>query len=117
LSSNGVKGNSPTLIKDLNRHTGSISVAVRSVDSLIKSGSPSPTVIKMDIEGAEGIAIKGALDLLKGEQKPRLIFVELHPQFLSKSEPDEITQILKESGYKILNTLNRDKEYHLIATT
>ncbi len=89
LNTNGVDGNSPSLM-DLNRHTGSISIDVKSVDSLIKSGLPIPTVIKIDIEGAEGLAIKGALSLLKSPEKPRLLFVEL-------------------------NTQNRDKEYHLIA--
>lgn len=114
LNTNGVNGNSPSLM-DLNRHTGSISIDVKSVDSLIKSRLPTPTVIKIDIEGAEGLAIKGALNLLKSKEKPRLLFVEIHPQFLDANGPDEIIHILKENGYKILNTQNRDKEYHLIA--
>jgi FkbM family methyltransferase len=116
LNSNGVNGNSPTLISDLNRHSGSISVQVKSVDSLIKSGFSSPSVIKIDIEGAEGLAIKGALELLKNDKKPRLIFLEIHPKFLAESGPEEIMEILKENGYKILNTRGRDQEYHFIAT-
>jgi FkbM family methyltransferase len=114
LNTNGVAGYSPSLI-NLGRHSSSVLVKVRSVDSLIKEGVPAPTVMKIDIEGAEDLAVSGAVDLLKGSKKPRIVFVEMHPKFISSEGTGLIMKIFTECGYKILNTLNREDEYHLIA--
>lgn len=52
-------------------------VVCRRVDSLIAEGRvPSPHVLKIDVEGAEGEVLRGARDLLK-TRGPRLL-IELH---------------------------------------
>ena len=46
-----------------------ISVPVRSIDSLVGSGLyPSPDFIKMDIQGGELVALRGAVDVLPNVQ-------------------------------------------------
>ena len=52
-------------------------VPVRRLDTLIaESGLPLPAVIKIDVEGAEGLLLRGAADLLR-RHGPHLL-VELH---------------------------------------
>lgn len=52
-------------------------VPVRRLDTLIgEAGLPLPAVIKIDVEGAEGLLLRGAARLLR-EHSPRLL-VELH---------------------------------------
>lgn len=59
-----------------------------------------PDVIKMDIEGAEIRALKGAKQLLE-EHQP-VLFIEVHPWRLRDnfdSHPDDVISILESAGY------------------
>lgn len=111
----GVIGNSPS-IKDLKRHHNSKKVLINKIDTLIDNNFEKPTILKIDIEGAEYEAIQGATNLLSSDTKPRIIFIEIHPQFLKAfaTSENKIINSLKEFGYKTISTFSRDKEYHLI---
>lgn len=64
-------------IVGIGRETGrQVKVGVTTLDSFISSGKPSPDFIKIDIEGAEGKALRG-FDNKINEKKP-LLFIELH---------------------------------------
>lgn len=119
LYSDGINGNSPSL-QNLKRHKGNlVTVAVKTVDELILDEKiPTPSVMKIDIEGAEILALKGASKLLASANKPRLIFIEVHPDFLKSfnSKVEEVQQILLDNQYHILSTQKRDDQFHLIAT-
>jgi len=59
-----------------------------------------PDVIKMDIEGAEIRALRGACKLLE-EHQP-VLFIEIHPWRLRDnfdSHPDEVISLLQSAGY------------------
>jgi FkbM family methyltransferase len=56
--------------------TQSITVRTSTLDALLKSGVIPPTIIKIDIEGAEHLALKGSVQLLT-QHKPILI-IEVH---------------------------------------
>jgi FkbM family methyltransferase len=117
LNSDGLNGHSPS-ISNLGRHTKRVDITVNSIDNLIKNdGFTTPTVIKIDIEGAEILALKGAKDLLNSVSAPRLLFIELHPLFLKSynSSTDEVISLVNSYGYKILSINERDAEMHLIA--
>jgi FkbM family methyltransferase len=56
--------------------SGQISVQVRTLDSLCDDGLARPDVIKMDIEGAEADALRGAMAML-AVKRPVMV-IELH---------------------------------------
>lgn len=43
---------------------------------------PRPSVVKMDMEGPELLALQGVEGLLSAEDRPRLLFVEINAEFL-----------------------------------
>jgi FkbM family methyltransferase len=116
LRTDGLDGNAPS-VADLGRHSHSTMVQLETIDSLISQGLPVPSVMKIDIEGAELSALEGASKLLRSKQKPRLLFVEVHTKFLTNyhSRHDSVEKVLHQSGYNIIGTRKRDDQYHLIA--
>lgn len=67
-----------------------------SIDDLVTSGTINkPDLIKIDIEGAEHLAIDGAIETLK-KYSP-ILLIEIH----SKFNDTKITNILHDLGYKI----------------
>ena len=117
LYTDGDDGNSPSLVHQRGEK-GSVSVAARSLDSLVAEGRlPRPTVIKLDIEGAEILALRGAKQLLAGSERPRALFIEVHDTFLPGfgSSADEVYALLHECGYtNATYRARRDDQTHLI---
>lgn len=117
LYTDGAGGNSPSLAQQRGEK-GSVSVAARSIDSLIVSGAvPHPTVLKLDIEGAEVLALRGAHDLLRSDRAPRALFIEIHDSFLPAfgSSADEVRGLLADSGYTHQTyRAPRAEQHHLI---
>jgi FkbM family methyltransferase len=68
-------------------------VACRRLDSLIAEGLPRPDVIKIDVEGAEALLLRGADRLLR-ESGPRLL-IELHGAGVAR----EVLPLLDDLGY------------------
>lgn len=102
LYTDGSAGNSPSLVHQRGEK-GAVRVPARSLDSLIGSGMlPVPTVLKLDIEGAEILALRGAEGLLSSEVAPRALFIEIHDTFLPGfgSSGDEVRDLLAQHGYR-----------------
>ena len=59
-------------------------------------------LIKIDIEGSEGIVIENGIDLIKKYKVP-FVFIEFTPKLLieHKTEPKKFIQIFLDNGYKI----------------
>ncbi len=101
LFTDGADGNSPSLVHQRGE-SGCVSVPARSLDSLVAEGRlPRPTVVKMDIEGAEILALRGGRNVLSGPDHPRLLFIEVHNGFLPGfgSSAAEVFSLLAEYGY------------------
>ncbi|MEM7117716.1 MAG: FkbM family methyltransferase [Chloroflexota bacterium] len=120
LFSDGVAGRAPTLAKQSRPHApeGTISVPKSTLDGAIARGElPVPTVLKMDIEGAEILALRGCKGLLNGrfQQRPRLIMLEIHPLFLPDfgATAEETKAILTDAGYTLIWELLRHDQEHL----
>ncbi len=100
LYTDGIQGNSPSLREVGAR--GSVRVRTDSIDNaLSREEFPSPSVLKIDVEGAETLVIKGMLGLLKSDRPPRAIFIETHPEFLPLfgSQEGEVSALLEGCGY------------------
>lgn len=117
LNTDGVEGFSPS-ISNLGRHGNQAEISVNTVDNIILNEKDAPTIIKIDIEGAEILALKGASSLLKSERKPRLLFVEIHPTFLKEfnSSEKEIIDIVLGYDYQIINYTREHDQVHIIAS-
>jgi FkbM family methyltransferase len=101
LYTDGDEGNSPSLVHQRGENN-SVSVSARSLDSLVAEGRlPRPTVVKLDVEGAEILVLRGAKQFLTGPQRPRALFIEVHDTFLPGfgSSADEVYALLQEFGY------------------
>lgn len=112
LYTSGSNGFSPSLEK-VNGIESFIEVKVNSIDNLISNKEiPYPTVIKIDIEGAEYLALKGMKTLLASEKKPRIIFMELHPEFLPafRTSIEEVLEFMTQFNYRISEQIKRDKQ-------
>jgi FkbM family methyltransferase len=112
LFSSGSNSFSPSL-KQVNGINRTITVCVDTVDNLIdRNLIPIPTVIKIDIEGAEMMALKGMGNLLNSNNRPRLIYLEIHPGFLSEfnTNTNEILNFVELANYKVIERINRDDQ-------
>lgn len=103
LSSDGADSFSPRMSSM--GFTGAHEVQIRSVDSLLDHGEIFyPTVVKIDVEGMEMDVLSGMNKLLDSARKPRIIFLEIHPEFIANFgySVEDVTNILVENGYKIV---------------
>lgn len=108
----GAYAASPSL-KPVNKISTSIKVKIETVDDLIvRQEIPLPTVVKIDIEGAEMMALQGMAKLLRSDKKPRALVLELHPLFLPAFDTDltAIFQFLIENGYIIDKLASREDQ-------
>jgi hypothetical protein len=94
-------------------------VPVVTIDScLLEGGLPTPELVKMDIEGAEGPALRGASSLLKNQRS--MWFISLHGEQAAR----ETEQVLRDSGYRLFHLdgrviterLTKDND-EIVATT
>ena len=69
-------------------------------------------LIKIDIEGSEGIVIENGIDLITKHHVP-FIFLEFSPRFLKehKTDPKNFIQLFLNNGYKISLKSFLSKEY------
>jgi len=75
--------------------TGRQPVGTVTIDGFAARFGLSPTVLKIDVEGAELAVLRGAASLLR-ERRPRLL-LSLHGDHMR----DACTQLLNELGYRI----------------
>ena len=83
----------------LGQDTTRTEVECVTLDELIRTGSPAPDVIKIDVEGAAGEVLAGAQELLD-RHRPSL-FVEMHLSPRQNQECSAIEALIKNHGYKV----------------
>lgn len=67
--------------------TGAIEVALTTMDRFCHSHEVAPTVVKIDVEGAEGEVLEGMSALLE-RHRPRELFMEIHNKGGEDKMPD-----------------------------
>jgi FkbM family methyltransferase len=91
-------------------------VNVVSGDNLVTENNLKvPSVIKIDVEGAEILVLKGLKKTLRNKDV-RLIFLEAHINLLPKfnSSIEELLEIIRENGFKFSEKTNRDQQEQYI---
>jgi FkbM family methyltransferase len=92
---------------------GTSDVPVRKLDDLIAGFDAStPTLLKIDIEGAELLALRGARQWL--ERQNTAVLLSLHPQYLTPRyghTPEQVLDLLKAFGYST-RMIATDHEQH-----
>jgi FkbM family methyltransferase len=95
-----------------------IPIQIRSGVSLIaQQQATAPTVVKMDVEGAEYQALKGMREALE-RPECRFLFLELHPQDLPRfgASEDQVRELLQQVGFNIEKETQRGTEMHLFCS-
>lgn len=92
---------------DLSVGGATIEVTVRRLDSLVAEGLPPPDFIKVDIEGGEGAALRGAGGVVS-EATPTM-YIELH----NPAQDVEVGRFLAENGYRVFRKRTPDSERRL----
>ncbi len=114
----GSGGFAPTLAKT-NRFKETVKIPTNSLDNALALGNlPIPDVLKVDIEGAEVLCIRGAKRLLLGEfsKRPRLLFIEFHPEWMIDfgATIEILTAEIESAGYHAIWRSDRDKQTHIL---
>jgi FkbM family methyltransferase len=87
-----------------------IQVPAASLDTWAEKLGRRPQMIKVDVEGAEVLVMRGASRLMEAVARDRPMFVvAIHPQFLPEfgSRPEEMEGLLAERGYLALDGAGR----------
>jgi len=98
---------------------GKVKIKTRTIDDAISDGTLSlPSVIKIDIEGADCICLRGSSKLLNGEFKsiPRLIFLEAHPEFFDSFNYsiEQLLSLIPNSKFQLLQEVKRGEQIHYV---
>jgi FkbM family methyltransferase len=91
----------------------SITVRMITLDNLLeREGLPHPSVIKVDVEGAELKVIKGMRATLPIKDL-RLLYCEVHPHLMKKmgDKESELFAYLDEAGFEVEVIDKRDVQY------
>lgn len=100
----------------LNSDGNTIEVKTDRGDKLVQTGAiPAPSVAKIDVEGAEGLVLKGMQNILAG---CRTIFCEVHLQIQEYGgSAAELENVLKSAGFNLKKIQERGHNtYHLKAS-
>lgn len=95
-------GDMPHLSNPASRNRGGmVTVPMVSLDAFFGERGEHPTLLKIDVQGAETMVLRGMTRLLD-EDRPRLL-IEVHPELLQDlgSHAREPLDILLEAGYRI----------------
>jgi FkbM family methyltransferase len=76
---------------------GDLEVTAVTIDAEVAAGRPAPTVMKIDVEGAEADVLEGAAQVLR-EHRP-VVVCEIHESLHAREHPAE--RLLKNAGYSV----------------
>ena len=80
-----------------------------TIDKYCKDNDIVPDVIKIDVEGAEGLVIEGAKNIIKSYSP--CILLEFHGNFFNEKERNECWNKITKFAKKIIH-LNENQKYH-----
>jgi FkbM family methyltransferase len=93
-----------------------ITVELAAGDQLIESGEiPAPTVLKIDVEGAEYQVLRGLKQTLQNDLC-RLIYLEVHPNTLNEynTSSKDIEKLLESSDCNVTALKNQNRSEYFV---
>jgi len=98
------------IVSENDKNRKSIDIECVSLDSIIPENVPFH-FIKMDIQGAEILALKGMKNIIERSDSLKMI-LEFWPFALEKSgyKPQEFIQIIRDFGFRMFVLENDDKK-------
>ncbi|MEO8192597.1 MAG: FkbM family methyltransferase [Gemmatimonadales bacterium] len=80
-----------------------VDVTMRSIDSIVDETKQPPTLMKIDVEGAEGRVLEGARTTLREHRIP--IVCAIHPPWLAQlgDDVDSIRGVIRSLGYRAVD--------------
>jgi len=86
-----------------NNELTEVSVTVRTIDSIVAETGRPPTLMKIDVEGAECRVIAGAMETMRKHRFP--IICAMHPSWLSQLGDDVETflTLVHSAGYRVVD--------------
>jgi FkbM family methyltransferase len=83
---------------------GSVEATTLSLDDLMAGEDHSKTLIKIDVEGAEHLVLRGAVKQMHSSTPP-VFLVAVHPMFLPEFgvSPEQVLSFLMENDYAVFN--------------
>ncbi|WP_266081740.1 FkbM family methyltransferase [Haladaptatus caseinilyticus] len=97
--------------------SGTEQVILKRGDELVEAGEvPPPTVVKIDVEGAEVDTIHGLSETLS-RPECRLVYCEVHPTFIGEynANEDDVRRALTDYGFTVETIHQRGEEYFIRA--
>jgi len=94
----------PSLVKTVRGLSDVFQTERVRFDDLVKDGvAITPSIVKIDVEGAEGQVIEGMSQTLGGSDAPSDVFIELHVKYLPRfgSSPNEVREKMLDFGYTL----------------
>jgi FkbM family methyltransferase len=82
---------------------GSVSLECSTLDAFLNGEVNEPTLIKMDIEGAEWMAVKGASRTLKNRHARLDLLLEIHPEQIAEygGSVTRLAEMLRDAGFTL----------------
>ena len=104
----------PSLKRTVKGLREEIEIPIRSLSSLILDEKiiPSPNIIKIDVEGAEGLVINGMRRMLSSENRPSDIFIEIHKKYLPMfgMPAEKVMREIEKYKYNLISHWDRRSE-------
>jgi len=93
-----------------------IEVDVQTGDGVVTDGAAAPTVMKIDVEGAELRVLRGLADTIDGGN-PSLIHCEVHPKALERfgDTAEEVYGFLEDHGFEYVHLHDRGDQHFVRA--
>ena len=92
------------------RNVGKMSIQTITLDTFCREMGVNPNLVKIDVEGAELLVLKGARNLLDEFSPP--IILAVHPYWLPTGQsPVQIIKLLKAYGYTVFDAKGNPVEF------
>lgn len=102
-----------SLVPGANAESAKVTIEIDTAANVAARIGKPPTLMKIDVEGAETDVIAGLASLL-AQAHPRELFIEVHPPKIEAAgrTTDDVSRPLLDAGYELVWSSKRGKQWH-----